>query len=130
MRLASYIVIGIVEVLLVVWFMRDRVPLTVAGYLGFCPQHISACEDKVVEIDTTLRLTYMPGAQYCPPDRPDRAGEERKVRDWLSAHPNMSRRSSTTGIGAALLAIHHCEIRLSRILPVRVEIGANRGAVH
>jgi hypothetical protein len=113
MRIAAYAVIIAVEALLVVWFVRGNVPPVIGNYVAFCPDHLSACEDKVSEVDSALRLTYMPGEQYCPPQRPDRAGEERTVRTWLSARPEMRTRSTATSISAALLASHRCEVRMT-----------------
>lgn len=109
-RIAPYIIIGIVEVLLALWFFQDRAPLRVVGYVGFCPRHLSACEDEISKIDTTLRLIYVADEQYCPPARLDLAREEREIRAWLSAHPSMRRRPATIGIRAALLARHHCQM--------------------
>lgn len=110
MRIAPYIIIGIVEVLLALWFVQDRAPLRVVGYLGFCPGHLSACEDEISRVDTILRLIYVTDEQYCPPARLDWAREERDIRAWLSAHPSMRKRPATIGIRAALLARHHCQM--------------------
>lgn len=113
MRIASYLIVGVLEALLVVWFVRDSVPLTVSRYVAFCPAHLSACQDEVSRMDMSLRLTYMPGEQYCPPIRPDRADEEHKVRVWLSARPEMRATSTAIGVSAALLASHRCEVKLT-----------------
>jgi hypothetical protein len=85
-------------------------PSQTGAFVAYCKTNSEGCLDKIAEMNFAMLVTNAARKEWCPAKETDDVKIlTPKVVGWLTAHPEISNKTTNDGIKTALMQLYPCK---------------------